>query len=304
VLRDYVVHHFGTGIAREFMFPYNRKLWGVESGAISRAWCQRFVPIPELRRIVEGAFTSDNEGDGYNAAFSYPEAGGIGAFSTALSTQVPNLRTGVRVRRVNGREKWVETADGVRWGFEHLVSTIPLKQLIVMCHEAPEEVVRAGQLLACTSLTYFDLGLRKPALEGLHWVYLPHPDLPAYRIGSYSNACPAMAPPTGSSLYVELANDRQVEPEAALDSVLEVLSGLGPAVGRDDVAVWNVRHIEFAYVLYDEHYQRARALALEYLSGLGIQSIGRYGKWVYASMEDALLDGRRAARRCADVDRG
>jgi hypothetical protein len=36
---------------------------------------------------------------------------------------------------------------------------------------------------------------------------------------------------------------------------------------------------------------------LDYLSGNGIQVAGRYGRWEYSSMEDALLSGREAARK-------
>jgi hypothetical protein len=55
------------------------------------------------------------------------------------------------------------------------------------------------------------------------------------------------------------------------------------------------RHVPLAYVIYDFGYTAGREAVLEFLSARGVQSIGRYGDWNYSSMEDALIDGRRAA---------
>jgi protoporphyrinogen oxidase len=294
---DYVLHHFGEGIARHFMFPYNSKLWGVDPAAISHAWCQRFVPVPDLKQVVEGALSRANEADGYNAAFSYPTTGGIGEFSAAVARQVPRIECGERVVRVHTGEKWVQTDSGHEYHYENLVSTMPLKTLVEATEDAPEEVRAAGAELKCASTTFLDLGLNRKVLQGLHWVYLPDPKLATYRLGCYSNAAPHMAPEGCSSLYVEFANDREVNPREALGPVLAAISALGEPVGEENVDVLDVRTIEFAYVIYDQSYAAARKTALDFYASRGVQSIGRYGKWVYSSMEDALIDGRVAAAR-------
>ncbi len=56
------------------------------------------------------------------------------------------------------------------------------------------------------------------------------------------------------------------------------------------------REIRPAYVLFDQDYERSRATVLEWLSAQGVTSAGRYGAWAYTGMEDALLEGREAAR--------
>ena len=173
---------------------------------------------------------------------------------------------------------------------------MPLDVLVSRWVDAPETAREAGRRLRCAKVDYLDLGLRSPALQGAHWVYLPDPDLSIYRMGCYTNARPAMAPPGCSSLYVELRNDRPVDTDEALDDALAVLSAMGPAVGRSDVAVCDRRSIPHAYVIYDHDYPAAREATYGALAARGVISTGRYGKWVYASMEDALLDGQAAAR--------
>ena len=259
---DFVLHHFGEGIAREFMFPYNTKLWGVAPNDISHAWCQRFVPVPDLRQIVEGCFSDVHHGAGYNASFSYPLQGGIGAFSKALAGAVGPMDLSTDVASIHAGECWLETSAGRRIGFENLVSTMPLPSLVDRVVDAPEEVRLAAAQLSCTAVRYFNLGLRKRVLDGLHWVYLPDPKLHAYRIGSFSNAAPDMAPDGCTSLYVELANDREFDDDDALDGVLAVLSAIGPTVTREDLDVWQTRTIEHAYVIYDHAYEAARGTVM------------------------------------------
>jgi protoporphyrinogen oxidase len=56
-----------------------------------------------------------------------------------------------------------------------------------------------------------------------------------------------------------------------------------------------------AYVLYDADYRGARGAVLDFLEHAGILTAGRYGRWEYSSMEDAILAGREAAGRLAAV---
>jgi protoporphyrinogen oxidase len=56
-----------------------------------------------------------------------------------------------------------------------------------------------------------------------------------------------------------------------------------------------LRRLEHAYVIFDEHHEAAVATLRAELERAGILSTGRYGRWTYASMEDAIVDGREAA---------
>ncbi|HSN96850.1 MAG TPA: NAD(P)-binding protein, partial [Candidatus Nanopelagicales bacterium] len=52
---DFCRIHFGEGISRHFMIPYNTRLWGVHPAEITAAWCARFVPLPKLEDVLAGA---------------------------------------------------------------------------------------------------------------------------------------------------------------------------------------------------------------------------------------------------------
>ena len=67
--------------------------------------------------------------------------------------------------------------------------------------------------------------------------------------------------------------------------------------GAADVLFTEPRVIRNAYVLYDTQYGPARQTVVDFLTGIGIRTAGRYGNWEYSSMEDALLGGRAAAEQ-------
>ena len=115
-----------------------------------------------------------------------------------------------------------------------------------------------------------------------------------YRIGSFSNANPAMAPEGCSSLYIELS-DRDTPLEVLRPRIEEGLCAMGLIDSPERVLFMHARRIKNAYVIYDFNYHACRHQIHEWLKAQDLWSIGRYGDWNYSSMEDALIDGRRTA---------
>src|SRR5262249_6851650 len=81
---EFILRYMGAGIAKDFMIPYNRKLWTVPPAQLSAAWCGRFVPKPTLKEVVEGALGMGTDAIGYNASFLYPKEGGIESLARAI----------------------------------------------------------------------------------------------------------------------------------------------------------------------------------------------------------------------------
>jgi protoporphyrinogen oxidase len=141
-----------------------------------------------------------------------------------------------------------------------------------------------------------DLGLSVPNPNPYHWIYVPEPEYPFYRVGCYSHFSDELAPPGKSSLYVELSERREPNPERALRDVIPGLRALGLLKSERDIELSRLRTIDYAYVIYDHHYRAALDVIEPFLAEQRIISSGRYGAWNYSSMEDALLMGRSAAR--------
>jgi protoporphyrinogen oxidase len=303
---QYILHHFGAGIARHFMVPYNSKLWGVHPREITSAWCQRFVPVPTVEQMIAGAIGSSQGELGYNVRFHYPRHGGIETLTRALIAPLDpgRVRLGAEVEQIDPRQRTVRAA-GETLRYEALITSLPLPELIGRLVDPPAEVVAAARLLRCMSVRYLNVATRSRPPEDYHWTYVPEERLPFYRVGVFSNAVPSMAPPGCASLYVELAGrepivDRGRTVAEAVRALVEVRA----IPSAEDVVFADLREIGYAYVVFDEHYEEALAAIFPYLEQQRIFSCGRYGSWIYNSMEDSLAAGREAAMRVDGLPAG
>src|SRR5262249_44412405 len=113
---DYCLRHFGAGISKHFMIPYNEKIWGVHPREITAAWCSRLAPLRNLERVLSGAVGAGPPEMGSNQSFLYPKWGGIETFTRALVTRLDagQVHTGAALDAVDWRRHEV-TVGGERF---------------------------------------------------------------------------------------------------------------------------------------------------------------------------------------------
>lgn len=297
--RDFCVQRFGRGITERFMVPYNTKLWGCAPEEITADWCSRFLPRPNISQIAAGALGMVDEQAGYNASFVYPRTGGIETFAKAIAKPLSpqQIRLETTPVAIDLAAKTCTLSDGTHVQWQHIVSSLPLPELLPLIEDLPSSVADAASRLRCTSLRYINLGIARPDVLGdVQWLYIPEPKYPFYRIGSFSNAVPSLAPEGKSSLYVEVAANAPESDGEVKQAVRQFLSERGWLSSASEVEVEEIRHLKYGYVVFDEHYFPAKEAILPYLQAAGLASLGRYGAWVYSSMEDAMWDGYQSAR--------
>ena len=297
---DFILRHLGEGFARHFMRPYNEKLFTVPCTGLSAEWGGRFIPRPTLDDVVAGALGIPRDGAGYNATFWYPREGGIESLVRGLVKDLAcEVRLDARVAWIDLARRRVRLATGEELSFERLVLTAPLSTLSAMLVDAPREVVAAAARLRSVSVTVVEVGARdEPSGQRFHWAYFPETRFPFYRIGSPSEVNPALAPEGCRSFAVEFSHRGPVDTALLIEQAVNGLSACG-IIDRSRVLLTRARTIPVAYVLFDHDHAAARTVVLDYLDSLGVQVAGRYGRWEYSSMEDALLSGREAARKLA-----
>ena len=289
----------GAGIARHFMLPYNDKLYGVHPRFLTTEWMGRFMPPTPLEKVVEGALTDQTTSVGYNATYRYPRRGGIEALVRALARRVGPIRLGCEAVAIDPRKHTVGLADGTSADYEALVSTLPLPELVARLRGAPTSIVEAAGRLRCSSMFAVNLGLRVDRTEGRQWVYVPERRFGFHRVGCFSNAAASMAPPGGAAVWVEFTHNahRPIDRKAARRQAIEGLKAMGWLRSRRDIAVEWLLDMPHAYVTFDAHHRRATRAIHRYLERHDIHATGRYGRWEYSAMEDALRHGRDTAQR-------
>lgn len=292
---EYCLRHFGAGISKHFMIPYNERLWGVSPREITAAWCSRFVPLPNLEQVVAGAVGANAGALGYNASFMYPKQGGIQTFAAALAGRLDPTRvhTSSSLDELDYQRREA-VFGGERVPYSAVVATLPLPELLRRMPGLPKDIEQYAGRLRCTTLRYLDLATRSKPPADWHWVYVPEKRYPFYRVGIFSNAVPTMAPPGGGSFYVELA-DRGTVSEAVVRESALGLAEMGAITSPADVLFADAREIDYAYVVFDDHYYAATSAIFAFLESHAIYPRGRYGSWTYNAMEDCLIAGREVA---------
>ena len=299
--RECVERLFGEGICKNFMVPYNEKLMGVKLEEISASYADRFIPQPSLEDVVKGALGFSRESLGYNARFLYPRDGEISALPQALAAALPTPpRFNTRVTRVDLRARTATLEGGEVVRFQRLVNTMALPRFIALLSDVPEEIREATSKLRATTVHYFDVGVRGPGdvASRHHWIYFPEPEFIFYRVGSYSAVHADAAPPGCRSYYVEMSGgveDWLKRPEELKQRVLADLKKARVIAEGDEVLFMELCDIPYAYVVFDEHYEKSRGRILDWLAQQNAVSCGRWGGWNYGGMEDALLEGKAAA---------
>jgi protoporphyrinogen oxidase len=294
--REWVIERFGGGFAEHFFFPYNSKLYRARPEELSLDWVGRYVPKPKLEDVVDGALGLYRDPVGYNAVFRYPREGGIRCLPDAVARKAPGLELEREVVAVHLGERWLELADGERVEWRELLATVSLPAFVdSLVDGLPAEVAAARDALRWVRVLNLALGVEGAAPSEEHWLYFPDPKLPYYRVGFPSNHG-RLAPEGHHTVSVELSLDPgagDVEAMAAAAETALVADGL---VDRQAVRVRRVSVIDPAYVVFDHPRREAVALLRAFLRERGVQLAGRWAEWKYSAMEDAILDGMRAAR--------
>ncbi len=295
----YIRTTFGDGIAELFMQPYNRKVWSHPLERMSTQWLGERVAPPSSD---ESRPARSPKTWGPNSEFRFPCRGGTGAIWRSLASRLPpsRLEFGAAVVRVRAAERVAETADGRRFRYRHLLSTMPLTHLVRQCGFAGLSDL-AGKL-AHAAVDVIGIGFEgaPPAPIGEHsWMYFPDHDCPFYRATVFSNYSDHNAPPGCWSLLLEVSHSahRPRDTHRLAADCLDACRRLGLA-GDAVRSSWHYR-AEHGYPVPTLDRDHILDAARGELEPLGIFSRGRFGAWKYevGNMDHSYMQGREVVER-------
>lgn len=294
---EWALATFGPGIVRHFLAPYNEKLYRTDLREMTADWVSWSIPKPTWTEVVRGAQGLATRAFGYNPSFLYPRDGGIDHLPKAFLERLraPSLATRLTAIEASTRRATLDSDEVVR--FSRMISTLPLPALLDAIIDAPADLKERVSRLRSVSVLNLNLGFDAPSLVPHQWIYFPEPRFPFYRVGVYSNLCPAMVPAGCASFYVEVSHlpGTRLDVGALAEASRALLAEAGLISRGASLVVCEPVEIACGYVIHDRHRRATLRAVHEYLASVGIVSVGRYGAWEYSAMEDALWHGRAAA---------
>lgn len=297
---EFIYQVWGKGIAKHFAIPYNQKLWKVPLTEMETSWLGGRVPLPNLEEIIEGALEPVAKPMGPNARFGYPLRGG---FQAMMSGFVPHIKAAIELNadvvQISPAERIIALADGRRFSYDNLISTMPLPELVrIIGSEAPEEVRQAALGLKHISVRCVNLGVARENLTDKHWIYYPE-DTIFHRIFVQGNASPHCNPAGGFGLTCEISYSADhplpCDGQSLIERCVADCIRVGLMQPEDRLITANLVDMPYAYVVYDHQRKQNVELIKAWLAEHDIVLSGRYSEWEYYNSDHAFLAGKKAA---------
>ena len=285
---------FGDGITKYFMQPYNQKLWNCNLKNLTAAWTAPFVPKPSTESIIDSAYKKNKQKYGYNSVFYYPPNNGcqsmIDGFYKKLKS---NIITNSKVGTIDLKNKKIY-ANGKYYFYDNIISTQPLKELLLSIKDLPKNILTLTKKLECTSTRCINLGIKykknlPEMIKDIHWIYVPEKKYPFYRVGVYSNVTKKSAPKNSYSLYIEMSDTKNC------DNIIPILKQIGIMNNDDEVVSLNLIDMKYAYVIFNKGRKNILNKIFKFLKDNNIYCLGRYGSWEYSFIEKNIVDAKNLA---------
>lgn len=279
---------FGPTLGQLFFLPFHERY---TAGLVHEIAPQDPDKSPIDRRALTHGAAERTRAVGYNPTYLYPVEG-LDSLIRAMAAGT-DVHHGMRLVRIDGARGQLEFANGATVPYERVLSTLPLDQVLAMAG------LSVGPVDPSTAVVVINIGAERGArCPEEHWVYEPHSTSGFHRVGIYSNVdasfLPAAARHAGDrvAIYVEHSRRRSAIPgpdeqhDLAAATVAE-LQAMG-TIGETEVVDPTVVPVAYTWSSPGSPW-RARALAA--LADIGVDQIGRYGRWRFQGIADSVRDG-------------
>lgn len=294
---------FGDGIAKYFMEPYNRKVWGIPLDLLSKDWIGERVSVIDLARIEKNiAESKDDVGWGPNSTFRFPKYGGTGKiFQQIAKTFTKFIQFDHKMERVDLDKKEIHFADRGKTTYDALITTIPLDLFIDKCIQVPDEVKGSAENLVHNSGLIVGLGFEGQRIDSKCWMYFPENNSPFYRVTNFFNYSPYNVPDGDTKKYFSLMCETTYSSYKSINKVTIIEDTVTGLENSGMIHADEARHIVSRYLI-DIPYaypaptlERDQALnvILPFLESKNVFSRGRFGAWKYevGNMDHSFMQG-------------
>lgn len=290
---DMLYGKFGKSIVEKFLRPYNEKLYAIDLRELDVDAMGRFFPYANKEEIIKNM--KKKEDNSYNNQFLYPK-NGAGSFINVLYNELDSekvlLNTEVKKIDIDKSTVWLTNGEEIK--YDYLINTIPLNNFLKLSNYNEE----LNNEMSYNKVLVLNLGFDGPSplCTKEHWLYIPSKECNYYRIGFYNN----ILKERNLSMYVEIGfnkNDiitsEEIERQLKLTlknlTESKIIDEKLKLIDHEDIVM------DPAYVHINTETTKKIDKLKEELKNKNVFTIGRYGAWIYNSMEDSMLKAKELA---------
>lgn len=310
--RDWIVNRFGGVLHREYFNDYPRKVWGLETNRIHKYVAEKRVPTMSVLEIIQGVF-------GRLGGAGHPEFTdenfylklGIGElpefFEAGLRASGGEIITSVTIEKI---ERAGEDITGVTYRAQdgtprhlpssHLLSTIPVNDLVTLLPDLPAETAQAARDLTYRSTVLPFVQLRGELPLPGTILYFTEPEILFSRLYDVGQFSKRMIPEGKGLLCIEFPCQQDDKVWSMSDADLYAHSlatlearGLLTANHVETIFTEKVSH---SYPVFDTEYAGRLECCFQSLRRFrNLLSYGRQGGFSYINTDGAIQQGFKAA---------
>jgi protoporphyrinogen oxidase len=306
---SWVVRRFGRRLFEIFFKTYSEKLWGISCDELDADFAAQRIKKFSLYEALKSALLINRptEHNTLVEQFAYPHEGTGTVYERMASFVSRNggniyLNTPIdRVMNFDGGVRGLELVNGIVENYDHVVSSMPLTQLVLRLKGADESVINSAKSLRFRNTILVYLKVQNETLFPDNWVYVHSKSLKLGRITNFRNWSPNLYGEEKSSIVAleYWCNDSDELWSMDDNKLIElgrkefVETGLAR---REEIADGHIIRIHRCYPVYRKGYKEILKPIVNYLRQIGgLTVIGRYGSFKYNNQDHSILMGMLAA---------
>ncbi|MCR5109068.1 MAG: NAD(P)/FAD-dependent oxidoreductase [Lachnospiraceae bacterium] len=329
-LENFYINRFGRKLYSMFFEYYTENLWGRHPRDIDASWGAQRVKGLSILAVLKDVFTrkfNNNEMKKETSLikeFKYPKLG-PGQLWEVTAERISS-KGGVILKnsKVVGIEKSgsrltgvkYDTADGIKsMEADIVISSMPLKDLILGMNDVPGDIVRIAEGLPYRD--YMTLGVLVKKLElknetGLKtvgniipdcWIYVQDRSVKMGRIQIYNNWSPYLVKDIENTVWIGLeyfVNEgddmwNMSEKEFSDLAVNEMVT-LGLIKGSGDVIDTHMEKVKKAYPAYFDTYNEIDKIKAYLMEIENLYPVGRNGQHRYNNIDHSMMTSLEAVK--------
>ena len=333
-LENFYINRFGRKLYSMFFEYYTENLWGRHPREIDASWGAQRVKglsiIAIIKDVFGKIFSKKNRKveTSLIEEFKYPKLG-PGELWEITADKIKELGgtilmnsavKGIYKTSENGKEiitgvRYVQDGKEFDLNGDYVISSMPLKDLVVGMNDVPSEVLRVAEGLPYRD--YMTLGVLVSKLKIKNktklttvgnivpdcWVYVQDRNVKMGRFQIYNNWSPYMVKDLENTVWIGLEYFCQEgdyfwnlsEEEFAKVGILEMVK-IGIIESKDDVLDYHMEKVKKAYPAYFDTYNEIDKV-VDYINTIdNLFCVGRNGQHRYNNLDHSMVTSFEAVK--------
>lgn len=293
-LKNQLFKNYGSYICKNFLFPYNEKLYRCDLKTLHPESFGRFLPKINFTNILQSIIFKKSI-TSYNDSFIVPKKG-IFELIKKFLYRIRNKHKiiyNIKINTIDTNKKILYLQNKTKIKYDILVNTSPLPNFLRLINKKNIKTYSTNTVLT------FNLGFKEKKIPDFHWTYFPEKKYIFHRVGCYSMVYKNKF----SSLFVEVSTNgkNQMNNQIILDKILNQLEELKIIKSKKNLIAYSIIKMKPAYVHVKNNTETSIKNLRTQLKKKDIFLAGRYALWKYNSMEENILESKKISNQINDI---